>query len=99
MTDLSVADYADELVTAPKSKLAPTTGAEIHIQQLNKYYGSVTVLENLNLDIQAGEFLAIVGRSGCGKSTLLRLVAGLRTDQSGQNQFYCTCTDGGDSAR
>lgn len=87
MTDLSVADYADELVTAPKSKLAPTTGAEIHIQQLNKYYGSVTVLENLNLEIQAGEFLAIVGRSGCGKSTLLRLVAGLEQTSQGKISF------------
>ena len=52
-------------------------GAEILIEQLYKFYGEVKVLEDLNLHIQPGEFLAIVGRSGCGKSTLLRLIAQL----------------------
>ena len=35
-----------------------------------------TVLSNLNLDIRAGEFVAVLGETGCGKSTLLRLVLG-----------------------
>ncbi|WOE30815.1 MULTISPECIES: ABC transporter ATP-binding protein [unclassified Acinetobacter] len=62
-------------------------GAEINIQQLNKYYGSVKVLENLNLNIQPGEFVAIVGRSGCGKSTLLRLIAQLELPTQGAIRF------------
>jgi sulfonate transport system ATP-binding protein len=41
------------------------------------------VLENFDVEIAAGEFVAIVGRSGCGKSTLLRSVVGLETPQSG----------------
>jgi sulfonate transport system ATP-binding protein len=41
------------------------------------------VLENFDIEIAAGEFVAIVGRSGCGKSTLLRSVVGLETPQSG----------------
>ena len=41
------------------------------------------MLENFDIEIAAGEFVAIVGRSGCGKSTLLRSVVGLETPQSG----------------
>lgn len=41
-------------------------------------------VENISLDVQAGEFVAIVGPSGCGKSTLLDLLAGLTTPTSGQ---------------
>lgn len=40
-------------------------------------HNQVVALENLDLEIPAGEFLAIVGPSGCGKSTLLRIVSGL----------------------
>lgn len=62
-------------------------GVEIIIDQLHKYYGQVTVLEKLDLHIQAGEFLAIVGRSGCGKSTLLRLIAELEKSSEGTIEF------------
>ena len=57
-----------------------THGANILIEQLYKFYGDVKVLEDLDLNIQAGEFVAIVGRSGCGKSTLLRLIAQLEKE-------------------
>ena len=59
-------------------------GAEISIEQLHKYYGEVKVLEDLDLNIEAGEFVAIVGRSGCGKSTLLRLIADLEQPSYGE---------------
>lgn len=62
-------------------------GAEILIEQLYKFYGEVKVLEDLNLHIQPGEFLAIVGRSGCGKSTLLRLIAQLEKASFGEIKF------------
>jgi NitT/TauT family transport system ATP-binding protein len=41
-------------------------------------------LDNINLQVKAGEFLCIVGPSGCGKSTLLHLIAGLQQQTSGQ---------------
>jgi sulfonate transport system ATP-binding protein len=58
---------------------APTDAAAVRItlNGLNKRFGERRVLDALDLDIQPGEFVAIVGRSGCGKSTLLRLLAGL----------------------
>ncbi|WP_312699322.1 ABC transporter ATP-binding protein [Sedimentibacter sp.] len=44
---------------------------------------SLTVLNNMNVDIQENEFVCIVGPSGCGKSTLLRLIAGLEAPTEG----------------
>jgi NitT/TauT family transport system ATP-binding protein len=46
--------------------------------------GSVEALRGISLDVDKGEFVAVVGRSGCGKSTLLRLVAGLLTPTRGE---------------
>jgi ABC-type nitrate/sulfonate/bicarbonate transport system ATPase subunit len=42
------------------------------------------ILENINLTVQPGEFVSIVGASGCGKSTLLRLIVGLDSEYSGE---------------
>lgn len=54
-----------------------TRGADVKVLGLNKTFGDCPVLQELDLEISSGEFVAIVGRSGCGKSTLLRLIAGL----------------------
>ncbi|MBC3216251.1 aliphatic sulfonates ABC transporter ATP-binding protein [Serratia fonticola] len=65
---------------------APTRipqGTPITLEGIAKRYGSRSVLDDLQLRITAGQFVAVVGRSGCGKSTLLRLLAGLETANSG----------------
>jgi alpha-glucoside transport system ATP-binding protein len=51
--------------------------ADLKLTNLEKAYGEVKVLANINLDIKQGELIVFVGPSGCGKSTLLRMIAGL----------------------
>jgi sulfonate transport system ATP-binding protein len=62
-------------------------GVAVGVQGLSKAYGSRKVLHAVDLALEAGEFVAVVGRSGCGKSTLLRLIAGLETPGAGVVRF------------
>jgi sulfonate transport system ATP-binding protein len=57
-------------------------GVSVGIKSVSIAFGGRTVLENFDIEISAGEFVAIVGRSGCGKSTLLRSVVGLETPET-----------------
>jgi multiple sugar transport system ATP-binding protein len=57
--------------------------ADIKLTNLNKSYGTVQILKDINLDIKSGEFIVFVGPSGCGKSTLLRSISGLDQVTSG----------------
>src|SRR5579885_1599802 len=57
--------------------------ATLRIDKLNKAYGDVQVLKDIELAISDGEFVVLVGPSGCGKSTLLRMIAGLDGVTSG----------------
>ena len=60
----------------------------LRTNDLCKYYGSgeneVRAVQNANIEIQRGEFVAIVGKSGSGKSTLLHMLGGLDTPTSGK---------------
>lgn len=87
MSDLSLGRHVDDTPSNPDINPQMVIGAEIFVEQLYKYYGDVKVLEDLDLHIQPGEFLAIVGRSGCGKSTLLRLIADLEQPSYGEIKF------------
>lgn len=55
----------------------------LKMENVNKYFGDLQVLADLNLTIGRGEFAAIVGPSGCGKSTALRMFAGLESASDG----------------
>lgn len=60
---------------------------QIDIKNASKFYGDKEVLKGIQLTIEKGEFVAIIGKSGSGKSTLLRLVAGLETLTKGEVLF------------
>lgn len=81
-----------QLQHIPPAATAPgeTVPGALQIQGLSKQYQitgkpePLQVLQNINLNVNPGEFVSIVGASGCGKSTLLRLIVGLDNDYSGE---------------
>ena len=57
--------------------------ATVTFEDVTKKYGDVTAVDDLNLEIQDGEFMVLVGPSGCGKTTSLRMIAGLEEITAG----------------
>ncbi|WP_027415919.1 ABC transporter ATP-binding protein [Aneurinibacillus terranovensis] len=57
--------------------------AGLSLKNINKHYGDVAVVDDLNLEIKDKEFIVLVGPSGCGKSTTLRMIAGLEEISGG----------------
>ncbi len=59
----------------------------IEIRNVSKQFGDFRALNNVNLDVESGELVALLGPSGCGKTTLLRIIAGLETADQGSILF------------
>lgn len=59
----------------------------VRLQGIAKNFGTTPVLEQIDLDIEPGEFVVLLGPSGCGKSTLLNIVAGLEEPSGGRVHF------------
>ena len=57
--------------------------ADVSIKDIYKNYGAFEAIKGINIEIDTGEFVALVGPSGCGKSTLLRMIAGLEEITAG----------------
>ena len=59
----------------------------IHIKHAVKRFGKNTIIPDLSLEVQEGEFFTLLGPSGCGKTTLLRMIAGFNTIEGGDFHF------------
>jgi nitrate/nitrite transport system ATP-binding protein len=68
-------------------KIPAVSSSFLKIDRVSKTYpsanGAVTILDNISLDVQEGEFVCLIGHSGCGKSTLLNMVSGFNTPTNG----------------
>jgi len=76
--------YSETVVHSPVQTIQPF----LHIDNVSKVYdtpkGPYTVLDGVDLTVDEGEFVCVIGHSGCGKSTLLDMVSGFRQPSSGE---------------
>lgn len=59
-------------------------GYKIELKNITKSFAQTPVLKDINLTVEPGEFVALVGKSGCGKSTLLRIISALEKPSGGE---------------
>ena len=63
-------------------------GMSIELRNISKKFGDFVAVDNVNLHIETGELVALLGLSGSGKTTLLRIIAGLETPDTGEVLFH-----------
>ncbi|MDO4783615.1 MAG: ABC transporter ATP-binding protein [Propionibacteriaceae bacterium] len=68
--------------------MAKKSNRVLHVAQLKKAYGPVTIVEGFNLDVAAGEAVALTGRNGAGKSTVLRCIVGADRPNEGTVELF-----------
>ncbi|MEU8222906.1 ATP-binding cassette domain-containing protein [Kribbella sp. NPDC048915] len=71
----------------PPAPLDVGAGTVLRLQGISKRFGAVQALKNIELDVRAGEVLALVGDNGAGKSTLVKTIAGVYTADDGTMVF------------
>jgi len=73
--------------TGDVAMTAPSTNDILRVEHVSKRYGAVTALTDVNLRLERGEVLALLGDNGAGKSTLLKIVCGFQPPTSGRILF------------
>ena len=71
----------------PRNAPAPQPRSVASVRRLKKAYGNVVAVNDLNLDIRAGELLALLGPNGAGKTTLVRLLCAAKPDAGSVSVF------------
>ena len=71
--------------------------SRIELKGINKYYGDVHVLKDLDLVVEDGDFMTLLGPSGCGKTTTLRVIAGLEAPRRGRLTIDGTLASDGEA--
>ena len=66
------------------SKLDPSRTADVRFEHVTKRFGDANAVDDLNLEIHAGEFFSLLGPSGCGKTTSLRMLGGFEEPTAGR---------------
>ena len=70
------------------------TNPTLRLQGVGKWFGSLHVLDDIDIDVKTQEILTVLGPSGCGKTTLLRIVNGLILCERGEVSFKGELVDG-----
>jgi spermidine/putrescine ABC transporter ATP-binding subunit len=94
--DQPVTDPVSEVAISPVNSPAPESVAAataVEVRDVSKWFGDVTALDDVSLEIRRGEFFSLLGPSGCGKTTLLRMIGGFESPSAGQ-----ILIDGADTA-
>jgi iron(III) transport system ATP-binding protein len=68
----------------PKGRASPVFAGNISVKNLSYSIAQKNILQNISLNVEAGQIACLLGPSGCGKTTLLRLLAGILRPQTGQ---------------
>ncbi len=76
-------DHRQDRARSQKQSTRTSQWPQIELRDIEKYFGAVHVIRELNLTIADNEFIVLLGPSGCGKTTTLRAIAGLEDIDSG----------------
>src|SRR3954454_16420739 len=68
--------------------------AAVSLQKLSRHFGHVRAMDEVDLEVAAGEFFAMLGPSGSGKTTCLRLIAGFEQPTSGHIEIFGATAEG-----